>query len=422
MSLGLPSHLSRSANARAIATAARWAGLVCLGAAVFNIAVAALRGGGGASSWITLLTLVPMVALLALLARGRTTGLTVAYLLVGAVCTYFYTVALLAANPSYRDTQLFVVALPVVAMTLVGGTGAGTLAGILWATLGFALAEAAVVLAAQTSGRTFVPEAASLGAYLLLVGVLAYDGLTRGVRARPQSALHRAVRDARLVDLRREAIADLAADTHDTVLSDLLAVAATQEGPLPDRLRQRIDTDLHGLGALAAAEVLPEERAPGAESTSGPTSPAGADGPHTADGPWYDSELHRAIEAARDEGLAVDVSGDRRVIGRLDAAAQRAVGLAVRQCLVNVLRHSGSATAEVALSADGDAVSVMVVDAGRGFPSGGTGADRLGLRQSVDDRIARVGGSVTIYSSEDVGTTVIMIVPCPPPERAGGAA
>lgn len=418
MSLGLPSHLSRSANARAIATAARWAGLVCLCAAVFNIAVPALRGGGGASSWVTLLTLAPMVALLALLARGRTTGLTVAYLLVGAVSTYFYTVALLAANPSYRDTQLFVVALPVVAMTLVGGTGTGTLAGILWATLGFALAEAAVLLAAQTSGRVFVPEAASLGAYLLLVGVLAFDGLTRGVRARPQSALHRAVRDARLVDLRREAIADLAADTHDTVLSDLLAVAATREGALPDRLRQRIDTDLHGLGeSLAAGEGAPEDG-----PASGSRPDAGAGGPHAADGPWYESELHRAIEAARDEGLAIDVSGDRRVMGRLDAATQRAVGLAVRQCLVNVLRHSGSATAEVALSADGDAVSVMVVDAGRGFPSGAAGADRLGLRQSVDDRISRVGGSVTIYSSEDVGTTVIIVVPGAPADRAGDAA
>jgi signal transduction histidine kinase len=396
--------------------------LVCLGAAVFNIAVPALRGGGDATSWVTLLTLVPMVALLALLARGRTTGLTVAYLVVGAVCTYFYTVALLAANPAYRDTHLFVIALPVVAMTLVGGTGAGTLAGILWATLGFALAEAAVVLAAGTSGRVFAPEAASLGAYLLLVGVLAFDGLTRGVRARPQSAIHRAVRDARLVDLRRQAIADLAADTHDTVLSDLLAVAATAEGPLPDRLRRRIETDLVGLGdTLAAGEGAPESDArtgPAARSAS-PARPG--------DAAWYDSELHRAIEAARDEGLAVDVSGDRRLIGRLDAAAQRAVGLAVRQCLVNVLRHSGSATAEVALSADGDAVSVMVVDAGRGFPAGGAGADRLGLRQSVDDRIARVGGSVTIYSSEDVGTTVIMVVPCPPAERPsvdprGGAA
>lgn len=413
MSLGLPSHLSRTANARAIATAARWAGLVCLGAAVFNIAVPALRGGGGATSWVTLLTLVPMVALLTLLARGRTTGLTVAYLVVGAVCTYFYTVALLAANPAYRDTQLFVIALPVVAMTLVGGTGAGTLAGILWATLGFALAEAAVVLAAGTSGRVFAPEAASLGAYLLLVGVLAFDGLTRGVRARPQSAIHRAVRDARLVDLRREALADLAADTHDTVLSDLLAVAATAEGPLPDRLRQRIDEDLRGLGDTLAAD----EEASAADQRTGQAGRGAEPGrsePGRGDAAWYDSDLHRAIEAARDEGLAIDVSGDRRLIGRLDAAAQRAVGLAVRQCLVNVLRHSGSATAEVALSADGDAVSVMVVDAGRGFPSGDAGADRLGLRQSVDDRIARVGGSVMIYSSEDVGTTVIMTVPCPP--------
>lgn len=390
MSLGLPSHLSRAANSRALATAARWAGLVCLGAAVVNVGVSSVGTQNTVSWWITLLVLAPMVILLILLSKGRTAGLTIAYLLVGAVCTYFYVVALFAGNPAYPDTSLFVVALPVVAMTLVGGTGTGALAGILWATLGFALAEAAVVLAAATAGRAFRPDAISLGAYLLLVGVLAFDGLTRGSRARSQSAIHRAVRDARLVDLRRELLAGSVADVHDTVLSELLAIARTPAGDLPPRLAGRIDADLKRLGAI-----------PGAD---GDEQRGDAD-------PWYDSELRRAIEDARDEGLAVEVSGDRDTVARLGEEARRALGLAVRQCLVNVLRHSGSAAAEVAFSADADAVSVMVVDSGAGFAPATTGADRLGLRQSVHERIARVGGTVTVYSSEQVGTTVILNVP-----------
>jgi signal transduction histidine kinase len=137
--------------------------------------------------------------------------------------------------------------------------------------------------------------------------------------------------------------------------------------------------------------------------------------------PWYDSELHLAIESARDEGLTVDVSGDRDAFTRLDADVRKAIGLAVRQCLVNVIRHSGSPTAEVALSAFGDDISVMVVDSGRGFPASAPAADRLGLRQSVHERIARVGGTVDIYSSVDVGTTVILTVPAVPgPAVAGG--
>ncbi|SEB02619.1 Signal transduction histidine kinase [Leifsonia sp. 21MFCrub1.1] len=395
VSLGLPSHLARPANSRALATAARWAGLICLGAAVVNVGSASLADGN-VTSWVTLLVLVPMVALLLALARGRTAGLTVAYLLVGTVCTYFYVVALFTSTPAYRDTNLFVVALPVVAMTLVGGTGTGALAGILWATLGFALAEAAVMLGAATTGRAYIPDAISLGAYLLLVGVLTFDGLTRGTRSRAQAALHRAVRDARLIDLRRELLAASTADLHDTVLSELVAVAAAQPGPLDERLARRIDSDLRGLAA-----GVPSADGDGAITT------AEAD-------PWYDSELHRAIEAARDEGLTVDISGDRTAYTTLGDDARRALGLAVRQCLVNVVRHSGSPSAEVALSAGGGSLSVMVVDGGSGFPASAPAADRLGLRQSVGDRIARVGGTVDIYSSADVGTTVILTVPIAP--------
>jgi signal transduction histidine kinase len=395
VSLGLPSHLARPANSRALATAARWAGLVCLGAAVINVGISG-TGLSSPSSWVTLLVLVPMVALLLLLARGRTAGLTVAYLLVGAVCTYFYTVALFTGTPSYRDTNLFVVALPVIAMTLVGGTGTGALAGILWATLGFALAEAAVILGAATTDRAYAPDAISLGAYLLLVGVLAFDGLTRGTRTRAQTALHRAVRDARLVDLRRELVAAATADLHDTVLSDLAAVARSEPGDLPPRLRERIEVDLHGLTRTFHRDA--GASAPGAD-------------------PWFDSDLARAIDAARDEGLSVDVSGDRASLLLLDDDTRRAIGLAVRQCLVNVLRHSGSASAEVALTGGAESVSIMVVDAGTGFAPAASGDDRLGLRQSVRDRIARVGGTVDIYSRADVGTTVILTVPA---ARAAG--
>jgi len=399
MSLGLPSHLSRAANSRALATAARWTALACLGSALVNVGLSNLTDGTPAS-WISILILIPMVVLMVLLGRRRTAVLTVAYLVVGTVCTYLYAVTILRENPGYLDTNLFVLALPVVAMTLVGGTGTGVRAGILWATAGLALAETAVVLAALTTGREFRTEAISLGAYLLLVGVLIFDGLTRGSRSRPQSALHRSVRDSRLIELRRILIADSTADLHDTVLSDLLAIAGSRPGPIGSKLRARLEADLRAIGRDPSAH----------EALDGEEIPSG----DTDTDAWFDSELHKAIELARDEGLAVDVSGDRDALGLLTSERRRAVGLAARQCLVNVLRHSGSASAEVTVSASEEAVSVMVVDGGRGFAPSSTEADRLGLRQSVHDRIERVGGTVTIYSSEDVGTTVIMVIPLHP--------
>jgi signal transduction histidine kinase len=418
MSLGLPSHLSRAANSRALATAARWAALACLGSALVNVGLSNLTASSPAS-WVTMLILVPMVALMVLLGRRRTAALTVVYLLVGTICTYLYAVTLLNENPSYRDTNLFVIALPIVAMTLVGGTGTGVLVGILWATAGFALAETAVVFAAITTGRDFRTDAISLGAYLLLVGVLSFDGLTRGTRGRPQSALHRSMRDSRLIELRRILIADSTAELHDTVLSELLAVASARPGPISPKLRDRLQADLRTIGRDPNTDAASgDERGDeGAEvrgdtkSDSAGVDAAASELPGTSTEAWFDSDLHKAIELARDEGLAVDFSGDRDVLSLLSVERRRAVGLAARQCLVNVLRHSGSASAEVAVSASADAVSVMVVDGGRGFAPASTAADRLGLRQSVHDRIERVGGTVTIYSSEDVGTTVIMVVP-----------
>lgn len=394
MSLGLPSHLARAANSRALAAAARAAGFVCLGSAFVNLTIAVAYSSGGAY-WLTLLVLVPMALLLAFLSRHRTIALTIAYLVVGCVSTYVYVVTLLTLNPAYANTNLFVIALPIIAMTLVGGTGSGALAGILWATLGFALAETAVFAAAITVGREFRTDAISLGAYLLLVGVLAFDGLTRGMRSRPQSAIHRAIRDDRSLQIRRELVMESAAELHDTVLSELVTIANSAPGPLSLQLRKRIESDLRQLGQDPTVNASLQRRISTAD-------PADA---------WYGSDLYTAIELARDEGLTVDVSGERESLGMLTTEQQKAVGLAVRQCLINVLRHSGSAAADVAISASDSTVSVLVVDGGRGFNTAAAASDRLGLRNSVHDRIERVGGSVTIWSSPDVGTTVMMLVP-----------
>jgi hypothetical protein len=406
MSVGLPSHLARAANSRALATGARWAALVCLGAALVNVGVSSFAQGS-AYSWMALLSLLPMAGLLVLLARRRTVVLTVVYLLVGGLCTFFYALALFEDNSSYRDTNLFVLALPIVAMTLVGGTSTGALAGILWASAGFALAEVAMFFAASAAGRTFRTDAISLGAYLLLVGILTFNGLARGSRSRSQSAIHRAIRHSRLIALRRDLIADVTALLHDSVLSELLAIANADAGVLSPKLRDRLEADLRELGR----DPTPAFPTPAFPTAAFATPALGTPALATSGDGWFDSELHAAIELARDEGLAVDLSGDRNALALLSLERRRAVGLAARQCLVNVLRHSGSATAEVAISSSADAVSVMVVDAGRGFAPTSTASDRLGLRQSVRERIERVGGTVTVYSSPNVGTTVMIAVP-----------
>ena len=210
MSLGLPSHLARATNSKALAAASHSGGLVCLAAALANVIISGLTHQDD-GYWLTLVALLPMAALLYLLSRNRTLALTVAYLAIGAACTYLYTVTLLSLTPSYRDTNLFVIALLVVAMTLVGGAGSGALIAVLWASLGFALAEAAVCLAAITAGREFKPDAISLGAYLLMIAVLIFDGAIRSGRGVPQSTIHRAIREDQAMHIRHELALESAA-------------------------------------------------------------------------------------------------------------------------------------------------------------------------------------------------------------------
>ncbi|QKS16036.1 hypothetical protein HUN59_07235 [Curtobacterium sp. Csp2] len=117
------------------------------------------------------------------------------------------------------------------------------------------------------------------------------------------------------------------------------------------------------------------------------------------------------VDEHRAEGLQVDVTGDTAVLGALDHTASTALFRAVGQCLANVRKHAGTDRAEVSVFDDGASCTVMVVDDGRGFDEQETSPDRMGLRGSVRERIARVGGDVQVWSSPGSGTSVMMTVP-----------
>ena len=117
------------------------------------------------------------------------------------------------------------------------------------------------------------------------------------------------------------------------------------------------------------------------------------------------------VDEQRATGLQVTVTGDPTSVGRLDPRAMTAVVRAVGQCLANVLKHADTDAAEVSVFDDGVACTVMVVDDGRGFDEQATGSDRMGLRNSVRERIGRVGGDVQVWSSPGSGTSVMMSVP-----------
>ncbi|MGM1061457.1 sensor histidine kinase [Saccharothrix sp. Mg75] len=80
---------------------------------------------------------------------------------------------------------------------------------------------------------------------------------------------------------------------------------------------------------------------------------------------------------------------------------------AVREALLNVERHAGADDASVAVVALADGVVVTVRDAGRGFDVGAVSEHRRGIRGSVVERVAAVGGRAEVVSGPG-GTVVRM--------------
>jgi signal transduction histidine kinase len=205
--------------------------------------------------------------------------------------------------------------------------------------------------------------------------------------------LDRAVIDDELSVVRYRTEVRAAALMHDTVLGHLSAIAAGADGALQSRLKNEIERDL----ALLIGEDWLNDPAPAADEQS------------RSD--WRRSALLAAVQEARDLSLTVEVTGDPGAIGRLTSERDVAVGLAAKQCLVNVLRHAEVHRAEVVVIGSDSDVSVMVIDAGRGFSEQQIASDRLGLRQSVRRRIESVGGEVRLWSTPGRGTSVLIRVP-----------
>ena len=351
------------------------------------------RAAPGALIWPVLVPLIATLVILILLDRRRTTLYSVAFLVVAAISQYCLALVLLSAFPSVRVAPTLVMSLVAVSMVLVSGPGFVPTSAILWGFAGFALAQAASIAATLVTGSPSHLDVISVVVIVGLILVEGTDAVTRSRRVAVGPELDRAVLDDELSVIRYRTELRAAALMHDTVLGDLAAIAASSDGALPKRLRTEIERDLE---TLVGQDWLSE-----------PT-PA-VDDPSRSD--WRRSALMAAVREARDLSLTVEVTGDPSAISRLSAEQDIAVGLAAKQCLVNVLRHAQVERAEVVVIGSESDVSIMVIDAGRGFSEELIGTDRLGLRQSVRRRIESVGGDVRLWSTPGRGTSILIRVP-----------
>jgi signal transduction histidine kinase len=183
--------------------------------------------------------------------------------------------------------------------------------------------------------------------------------------------------EERAARVRSQERADVAAHLHDSVLQTLALIQKhSEDGRTVATLARAQERDLRAW--LYADEAPPDT------SVSSALRAAAAE-----------------VEDAHGVPVEVVTVGDVPASDRL-----RPLVLAAREAMVNAAKHSGAEKVDVyAEMADGQ-TEVFVRDRGRGFELGGVPEDRLGVRNSIVDRMERHGGSAVIRTAPAEGTEV----------------
>ncbi|WP_245997226.1 sensor histidine kinase [Streptomyces armeniacus] len=184
---------------------------------------------------------------------------------------------------------------------------------------------------------------------------------------------------------------------HDTAAATFLMVAVQGEGADPQQVAayaRRDLTVLTGAAGGATAQDSPVDLAASLHAV------AARSRVHVEV-----VEVHQRNEAQvyeRNEGQ------DHERAGCVPASVALAFVRAVREALVNVERHAGVDTATLGMTLGQVRVTVEVSDHGAGFRPDDVPLFRRGIRASVVERLATVGGRVTVRSHPGGGTTVRM--------------
>jgi signal transduction histidine kinase len=82
----------------------------------------------------------------------------------------------------------------------------------------------------------------------------------------------------------------------------------------------------------------------------------------------------------------------------------------VQESLTNVVKHAQAHTISILLTPRDNRVAMVIEDDGKGFDPAQTSEERYGL-VGMRERVALIGGKLTIESAAGTGTTVLVEVP-----------
>ncbi len=255
-----------------------------------------------------------------------------------------------------------------------GAVGQATVHGRWRAAIGaLAVVMAIVGFSVSSVGlRTMVQGVATT--VLLLVGLLlvAFPWLHERWAARVQQ---------RIALVRADERAEMAARIHDSVMQTLTLVQKHADDPV--RVQQLARAEEHALRDWLYGD--------------------------NGDSASFSSAIQAvANEVETRHGISIEVVnvGDALVDSRLEALLS-----AAQEAMVNAAKHSGAGAVQVYSEVDDGLTTVFVRDRGRGFDLHEVAADRAGIRESIDGRMQRAGGSAVIRSALGEGTEVALRLP-----------
>ena len=339
----------------------------------------------------------PLVILLALLVFAVVAALNphpwvvVAFLVVGSIGVVLYEVTLITLIPDVLSEAYFLVNRPAVSLVLVGVASSTWRAGLVWTGIGYLVSTGASAVAAAIAATPFRTGWAPLLMFTLYVSsYLAFAAIQANVRRRVPN-FEEFEEETRRMVLEENLRSRATALVHDTLLNDL-SIVMTAPDELDERARARLREDID---TLRSEEWLTHSAQTPVDDQDGELR----------------NQLMMIVSDLQWRGLTVHITGSGSGIYRLEPEVADALLEATRVCLENVLRHSGASVAKIDLAYTHDELTLIVSDQGRGFDPTTVAADRLGIRVSLVTRIEAVGGDVKIWSSPEVGTSIVIRVP-----------
>ncbi|WFE23987.1 DUF5931 domain-containing protein [Solwaraspora sp. WMMD937] len=290
---------------------------------------------------------------------------------------------------------------PVLAWAVAGGRRLGVTAALVLTAADLAVRDR-LNESSVTPGVLMLLAGIAVGHVARLIGA-AEDRLQRAVE------LEAATRELAAATRERER---LARDIHDSVLQVLAMVArrgADLDGEAGELARLAGEQEA-ALRALVTSRVTVPSDRPAATAADGRTA---ADPPVAlVAGPV---DLRSVVNGYVSSRVSVATPADPVLLpGRLAAELGAALGAAVD----NAVRHGGpQARVWVLVEEEPDAVTVSIRDDGCGIRPGrlaeAAAQGRLGVSQSIEGRVAEIGGTVRIVSEPGAGTEIELRVPSP---------